>query len=78
MDQKDKALVVATICVIAFIVVGIFLAYNFQQIDKRGVACMKEPLLYAENRMLQDTGEDHSCQCVLSENSLNPGLNFIP
>ena len=78
MDPKDKALVVATICIIAFVVVGIFLAYNFKQIDKRGVACMKEPLLYAENRMLQDTGEAHSCQCVLSENSLYPGLHLIP
>ena len=67
MDRRDKALLIASICIVALMVVGGFLAFSFMNIDREGVACMSEPLLWAEDRMLEDHGQAHICSCVKKE-----------
>ena len=69
MNQQNKALTVAIICICLFIIVGAFLYSNFSKIDREGVACMSQPLLYAENVLEEANDEDYTCDCVEKEKS---------
>ena len=73
MNNQEKALLVAAFCLVAFIIVGFFLVYNFQQIDKKGVSCISNPLIYAENIMYKETSTKHTCECFEKDlKDINP------
>ena len=63
METKEKALLVAIICSVLFLLVGGFLFYQFKNIDLEGVACQSSPLRWAEVRLEEETNKQHYCTC---------------
>lgn len=63
MTNQNKALLVAVICLVAFLIVGVFLVFNFQDIEREGIACMSDPLVWAEKRLYEDQDIEYNCQC---------------
>ena len=64
LTRQDRALIVAGILCIILLGGIIFLGNEFRNIDDKGLKCLKQPLLFAENRMqeLNDVPFDCTCQ----------------
>lgn len=77
MDKQNKALLLATIFIVALIFIGTFLIINFKNINRDGVACMSEPLKYAEKVLYEDYNKDYICKCSSSHSSEYIGNIYI-
>lgn len=75
MNSKDKAVIVAIFGIIILLFGIIYLGNRFMDIDKKGVACLNNPLTYAEFRMNEIYGKTYSCVCQDSSTTLILG-NF--
>ena len=66
MNNQNKYLIIVVICLILFVLVGFFLINNFRKIQLEGVSCISNPLVYAENKLLEQNYNNYVCQCKQS------------
>lgn len=71
---RQYALIIASICALIMLFGILFLGYEFKQIDKEGVVCLNDPMVWAESQL--NKGADvFDCSCRIDSESF-PWINY--
>lgn len=77
---KMQGRAVASVFFFSFVilVIGLWMGYNFIQMDKEGVSCIQNPNAWAEKFQEEKSGKDVQCYCEeVLPGSIVP-LNILP
>lgn len=76
MEKKHKSIIILIILCLMFISVGVFLGFNYMNINKEGLKCLSDPIVWAEDRISTEKGENYVCSCKKEENLPIWNINF--
>lgn len=68
ISMQNKSILFGLAVLVVFIVVAIVLVFSFQSIDKEGIKCVQDPILWANNYLITTHQSEMSCSCGLGMN----------